>query len=548
MSEELIDIISKIKGRIQSYLIPDEYLDNWDDNESIPFDKDKWGILFKGDWNRDPNIKTNGHLNLKTYLDEDIKTISKKELVEKISKELNKKYNRDSTKKYPYNVNPNLLFLLFEELGEISPLKIKGHVKEGKVTNLYFTSFKIRDELENILNFHFKLWSMFLDYEDLFNEKFICNFLVGGTSIQEEFQVDRTKKNVSGFCYVDLCYKVGDFKIGVEVNEGQHVAKNDANRLNNIEYHNNCKIIDVTLVDPKVDSIEIINEKPVKNFISEFCRCYYTTCKSLDDKKDMRKEQTKSIILYFTIINNMDYDLTHQIINVQENNIEMTIYDIFNTQSLGKITMSLEDLIEEYHLLQSVGDFKNSSRILSKNTLLKKYKTIKLSDGGFIKLISSISTKHWNRKKIFLDYQIKLSRDYIDLIKDFLEIKNTKHDVISKNTDRLKTLSNYFESVGKSIGPLEYFDIYEKKIKIEKDDFNKEDYHSMMPFLKKEEDQITDFYWLDKTFNIKELSCYEYYKMKLKRSGTTFINGYRVMTIEEWNDFKWISQTQVKRK
>ena len=293
MSEELVDIISKIKGRIQSYLIPDEYLDNWEDDESIPFDKDKWGILFKGDWDRDLNIKSNGHLNLKTYLDEDVETISKKELVEKISKELNKKYNRDSTK-YPYNVNPNLLFLLFEELGETSPLKIKGRVKEGKVTNLYFTSLKIRDELENILNFHFKLWSMFLDYEDLFDEKFICDLLIGGVSIQEEFQVDRTKKNVSGFCYVDLCYKVGDFKIGVEVNEGQHVPKNDANRLYNIEYHNNCRIIDVTLVDPKVDNIEINNEKPLKDFISEFCRCYYTTCKTLDDEIERKKEQTKS--------------------------------------------------------------------------------------------------------------------------------------------------------------------------------------------------------------------------------------------------------------
>lgn len=547
MKELVYELLGDIRTIIQSYLIPDEYLDNWEDDESIPFNKDKWEILLKGDWDRDPNIKSNGHLNLKTYLDEDVETISKKELVEKISKELNKKYNRDSTK-YPYNVNPNLLFLLFEELGETSPLKIKGRVKEGKVTNLYFTSLKIRDELENILNFHFKLWCMFLDYEDLFDEEFICNFLIGGVSIQEEFQVDRTKKNVSGFCYVDLCYKVGDFKIGVEVNEGQHVPKNDVNRIYNIEYHNNCRIIDVTLVDPKVDNIEINNEKPLKDFISEFCRCYYTTCKTLDDEIERKKEQTKSIILYFTVINNMDYDLTHQIINVQENNIEMSIYDIFNTQSLGKITIPIEDLIEEYYPLQSIGDFKNSSRILSKNTLLKKYKTIKLSDAGFIKLITSISTKHWDRKKTFLDYQIKLSRDYIDLIKDFLEIKNATHDVISKNTDRLKTLSNYFESLGKLTDPLEYFEIYEKKIRIEKDDFNKEDYHSMLPFLKKEDDQITDFYWLDKTFNLKELSCYEYYTMQLKRSGSTLIKGYRVMTIEEWSDFKWISQKKIKRK
>ena len=62
----LQSIFDDIIKRILNYLIPDEkQQDKWYDNEEITFDKDRWSILFKGDWDRQMYLY--GHINLDEY-------------------------------------------------------------------------------------------------------------------------------------------------------------------------------------------------------------------------------------------------------------------------------------------------------------------------------------------------------------------------------------------------------------------------------------------------------------------------------------------------
>ena len=524
MNSDLEDIVLKIQERIQDYLIPDKDIQqNWEDNDEIRINFDLWRPILKGDWSKQISKKDydyNNHEDLETFLGKN--RIRKSELVDMIINEINTE-NKKVKPYYNFNVNPNLYFLLYEELQEKMNMELIPFIKDGEIEYVKFKNGKnIRDETKYIILFHFKIWCMFLDYQELFGDEFIRDFLVGNMTIQNKFSTDKQIR------YVDSCYAINDFNICVEVDEHHHKIIKDFDRLRDIEIRNKCIVLSIKLLN-REDRYKMTNI--YKQFIKNFCKYYY---KTTDDEK----KQSSAIILYLSEIKNFDYKLASLIVGVINLTLEIKLGDILNLEELGNINMSLEEIIEEYYPDYEKNHFKNGRGKMSIKKIIRNTDKLILTPSGFFAIMKNIRSKYWSRSKIFSYYQYSVNRNYIELIKEFLDDKNDKKTIIYQNLiniDELKSRGadkdKYFEileDISDSFDPTDLEDLDEIPI-------NPVDrFHSSIPFLVRCDNSFVDFKLLDRVFELNDIDNYDFIIGTLLEDDTRFLDCYRIISNNEY--------------
>ena len=360
--------LKKIQEKIIDYLIPDEdNQEKWENDEEIKIEFDLWRPILLGDWSKQiskNNYDKNNHRDLDKLL---IKNrIRKSDLVEMIESEVNTK-NKKVAPYYNFNVNPNLYFLLYEELNEELELELFCNIdkKSDKIENIDFEfPCNIRDETKYLIMFHFKIWQMFLDYEDLFGEDFIKEFLVGKVSIQRKFSTDNMLR------YVDLCYEINNFNLCIEVNEIHHMEKKDYIRARDIEIRNKCLVMDID-IGRILDDKNILNDA-CKKFIFNFCKYCY---KNSNDEK----LKAKIVILYFSEIKQLDYSLTSLLVNILKGFEKVKLGDIIKLRGLGEIDMTIDEIIEEYYPDYEPSDFRNGKGKMKLEKILKNTRLVRKS-------------------------------------------------------------------------------------------------------------------------------------------------------------------------
>ena len=519
MTELLNDLISDITNIIEAYLIKsDDLQEKWVDNEKIKLDKELWKPILTGDWSKYTskiNYQNNNHEDFDLLLNE---KISKSELVEKIVNEINTK-NEKVNPYYNFNINPNLFFLLFEEICEELDIELIPCFcnKTKKIIAIDFKKTdSLRDETKKLIMFHFRIWNMFLNYNDLLDDEFITNFLVRNTIIQQKFSSDESIR------YVDICYNLGDYSICVEVDEHHHKIKKDMNRLYGIEIRNKTIILNIRLLDLYDDINCIKMTKLFKEFINYFCKFYYKSSKKIEDK-------TNAVILYLSEIKEFDYLLSNCILKIKNNIVEVKLGEINTIEGIGNIDCSIEEIIDNYYSsYKPETDFKNCHKKLSKENLYKKRNRLILTKKGLKRILMCISIENWKEKNDFIDYQDDIEDNYIKLIEEIFEDKDDKKNILLENFLNLDILKN------KKASKKKYFKMLAK---LNYEDEGTDIYHEDIPFLVKSKGSYIDFNFIDRLFDLSDINNYEVYKNHLLSDNSRFLYGYRVITYKEYETF-----------
>lgn len=492
----ITEILNTTRDLILNYLFDDDQdkIDKWLNNKKIKINEN-FTPLLQGDWSRNKYPKPD-RLNLDNLLNE---KITKNEIFNSIVKELKTPSSKGN---YSQNFNPNWFFIFYEEFSNVKIFEIiEVNDSNERVIGLQIINNKnFRPETIKIIELH----SRFLlnsNFYDILSTKYI-EYFIQGCYIQYKIKDNNFKNN-----YLDLCYRIEDNELCLEINEFHHNEIIDHIRKMNVMISSKCRLVNFNLND----CYETI-DKVYENMVKSFCKIIYHC-----------NLKTESIKLFLIEINKMEIGMINVGVSLINKELTLKLSELLKLPFFdSSIKLNFDDIIKSIIEKGNV-NYKRDFTItyekeITKENLIQDKKQLKLTSFGLKNWLSSIDGKLWTRRNEYIDFMDELEREYYHVIENIIndddQGKLQQENIILKNIFGLKKYnSNLFFN------------------KVRTKNLFHNNLHKTVPFIIKEDKSYVDYDLLSTILSeeiINKINKEEFIEKK-------YIPNYRLMFSSELN-------------